>query len=137
MWDSTSGRRSSSSIVVAKLSISHLLSTKRMLTYPMPARSDTASAGQDKGCHGLVKKCLATVLRLVRHDDRAGGGEHTTDAVAHRDFRAGHLGRGGTAHLPNAFLQRVHAVHAGMHVAETAAIGVERQFAARSGVARA
>src|SRR6202140_3033869 len=34
------------------------------------------------------------------------------------------------AHLPHALLQRVHAVHAGMHVAQSAAIGVERQLAA-------
>src|SRR5450755_2494003 len=39
------------------------------------------------------------------------------------------------AHLPHALLQRIHAVHAGMHVAQSAAIGVERQLAARPGVA--
>jgi hypothetical protein len=33
------------------------------------------------------------------------------------------------------FLQRVHAVHAGTHVGEAAAIGVERQSAAGGGVA--
>ena len=38
------------------------------------------------------------------------------------------------AHLAHALLQRVHAVHAGMHVGEAAAIGVERQFAAVGGV---
>ena len=32
------------------------------------------------------------------------------------------------------FLQRIHAVHAGMHVGEAAAIGVERWLAARGGV---
>ena len=42
---------------------------------------------------------------------------------------------GAIPHLKHALLQGVHAVHAGMHVGETAAIGVERQFAAGSGVA--
>ena len=72
---------------------------------------------------------------LVREDDRAGGGEHAADAVADRDLRARHLRRRDAAHLPHALLQRVHAVHAGMHVAQAAAIGVERQLAAGAGVA--
>ena len=79
---------------------------------------------------------VALSWRLVRHDDRAGGGEHAADAVADRDLGAGDLGGGGAAHLAHAFLQRVHAVHAGMHVGEAAAVGVERQFAAGGGVAR-
>jgi hypothetical protein len=37
--------------------------------------------------------------------------------------------------LAHAFLQGVHAVHAGMHVGKAAAVGVERQFAAGGGVA--
>jgi hypothetical protein len=45
------------------------------------------------------------------------------------------LRRGGAAHLAHALLQCVHAVNAGMHVGEAAAIGVERQFAAGGGVA--
>jgi hypothetical protein len=36
---------------------------------------------------------------------------------------------GGAAHLAHALLKGVHAVHAGMHVGEPAAIGVQRQFA--------
>jgi hypothetical protein len=36
-------------------------------------------------------------------------------------------GRGGAAHLAHALLQ---GVHAGMHVRNTAAIGVEREFVA-------
>jgi hypothetical protein len=56
--------------------------------------------------------------RLVPHDDRAGGGGHATDAVADRDPGAGDLGGSGTTHL----------AHAGMHVGEIAAIGVERQL---------
>jgi hypothetical protein len=72
--------------------------------------------------------------RLVRHDDRAGGGEQAADAVADRDPGAGDLGGGDAAHLAHALLERIHAVHAGMHVGETAAVGVERQFAAGGGV---
>jgi hypothetical protein len=43
---------------------------------------------------------------------------------------SGDLGGGGAAHLAHALLQRVHAVHAGMHIGEAAAVGVERQLAA-------
>ena len=46
---------------------------------------------------------------LVRHDDRAGGGEHAADAVADRDLGIGDLRRGGAAHLAHALLQGVHA----------------------------
>ena len=53
----------------------------------------------------------------------------------HRDFGARNLGRGGAAHLPDTFLQRIHAVHAGMHIAEAAAIGVHRQLATGPSVA--
>ena len=42
---------------------------------------------------------------------------------------------GGAAHLAHALLQGVHAVHAGVHVGKTAAIGVERELAAGGGVA--
>ena len=41
-------------------------------------------------------------------------------------FCAGDLGGGDPAHLAHALLKRVHAVHAGMHVGEAAAIGFER-----------
>ena len=50
-------------------------------------------------------------------------------------FAPGDLRRGDAAHLAHALLQGVHAVHAGMHVGEAAAIGVERQLAAGRGVA--
>src|SRR5689334_9472082 len=66
--------------------------------------------------------------RIVRQDDGAAGGEHAADAVADRDPGVGDLGGGGAAHLAYALLQCVHAVHAGMHIRKTAAIGVERQF---------
>ena len=51
--------------------------------------------------------------------------------LADRDLGAGDLGGGGAAHLVHALLQRVHA---GMHVGQAAAIGVQRQFAAGGGV---
>jgi hypothetical protein len=44
-----------------------------------------------------------------------------TEILAPRD-----LGRGDAAHVAHAPLQCVHAVHAGMHVGEAAAIGIER-----------
>jgi len=66
--------------------------------------------------------------RLVRHDDRAGGGKHAADAVADRDPGIGDLAGGAAPHPTPALLQRVHAVRAGMHVGEPAAIGVQRQF---------
>src|ERR1700756_4647345 len=43
---------------------------------------------------------------------------------------------GDAAHLAHALLQRVHAVHARMHVGEAAAIGVERKLAARACITR-
>src|ERR1700674_4215183 len=72
---------------------------------------------------------------FVGEDDGAGRREHAADAVADRDLGVLDLGRRDAAHLPDAFLQRVHAVHARMHVAQTAAIGVERQLAAGPGMA--
>ena len=45
--------------------------------------------------------------------------------VADRDLGAGDMGGGGAAHLAHAFLQCVHAVHAGVHAGKAAAIGVE------------
>ncbi len=75
------------------------------------------------------------IIVLVRENDRAACREHAADAVADRNLRTRHLRRRDAAHLPHALLQRVHAVHAGMHVAQAAAIGVERQLAAGAGVA--
>ena len=45
------------------------------------------------------------------------------------------FGRGRCRAFGARFLQCVHAVHAGMHVGEEAAIGVERQFAAGGSIA--
>src|ERR1700731_258370 len=72
---------------------------------------------------------------LVRKNNRATCGEHAADAVADRNLRALDLRRRDASHLPHALLQRVHAVHAGVHIAEAAAIGVERQLAAGAGMA--
>src|SRR5438034_6765286 len=60
---------------------------------------------------------MTKVLAFVRKNDRPGRREHAADAVADRDLRARHLRRRDAAHLPHALLQRIHAVHAGMHVA--------------------
>ena len=51
-------------------------------------------------------------------------------------FASGTCAGGGAAHLPHALLQGVHAVHARVHVAEAAAVGVERQLAADGAVLR-
>jgi hypothetical protein len=45
----------------------------------------------------------------------------------------GNLRRSVAAHLAHAFLQRIHAVHPGVHVGETAGIGVERQLQIAAG----
>ena len=70
-----------------------------------------------------------SLRRLVRHDDGAGG-DHAAHTMADRDLGTRHLRRGGAAHPAHALLQRVHAVHTGMHARKTAAIGVEQQYAA-------
>src|SRR5882757_6038305 len=81
----------------------------------------------------LPSSDLATTdsLAFVRKNNRARRREHAADAVADGNLCARHLRWGDAAHLPHAFLQRVHAVHARMHVTEAPAIGVERQLAAR------
>src|SRR3984893_15792863 len=56
-------------------------------------------------------------LAFIRKNNRAARREHTADAVTDGNLRILHLRRRDAAHLPYAFLQRVHAVHAGMHVA--------------------
>src|SRR6266404_7075657 len=68
---------------------------------------------------------------LVGKNDRPACREHAADAVTDRNLRTLDLRRRDAAQLPHAFLQRVHAVHAGMHVAQAPAIGIERQLAAR------
>ena len=55
--------------------------------------------------------------------------------MADRDLGIGDLGGGGAVHLAHALPRRADTVHAGMHIAQSAAIGVERQLAARRGVA--
>src|SRR5262249_55428477 len=97
-------------------------------TFARPRPSPTAASSN-------YPFASATARLLVRHNDRARCGEHAADAVADRDPSAGDLRGGGAAHLAHALLQCVHAVHSGMHVRKTAAIGVEREFAAGGGVA--
>ncbi len=100
---------------------------------PYVARCDrTVRHGSRHAGHDLQRGGLR---RLVAEDDRAGRGEHAADAVADRDLRAGDLRRRDAAHLPHALLQRVHPVHAGVHIRQSAAIGVQRQRSARRGVA--
>src|ERR1700737_4638298 len=74
-------------------------------------------------------------LVLSGKNNVAARREQSADAMAGRDLRALDLRRRDAAHLPHALLQRVHAVHAGMHVAQATAVGVERQLAAGAGVA--
>ena len=45
---------------------------------------------------------VARLGRLVRHDDRAGGGKHAAHTVADRDLGAGDLRGGDAAHLAHA-----------------------------------
>jgi hypothetical protein len=68
----------------------------------------------------------ASSRRLLRHDDRAGGGEHAAEAVADRDLGVRDLRGGGAAYLADALLQRVPAVHTGMNIGKAAATDVER-----------
>src|SRR5882757_8754653 len=96
---------------------------------PPPQPSPREERGEGAEGVPLVTGCSL----LVRKNDRATCREHAADAMADRDFGVLDLRRRNAAHLPHALLQRVHAVHAGMHVAQAAAIGVERQLAARPG----
>src|ERR1700744_4518192 len=52
------------------------------------------------------------VLSFIRENDRASCCKNAADAVADLNFRILHLCRRDAAHLPHAFLQRIHAVHA-------------------------
>src|SRR4051794_30613010 len=92
-------------------------------------------AGSSPAMTEWVLRSNQSLLVLIRKNDRATCREHAADAMADRDFGVLDLRGRNAAHLAHALLQRVHAVHAGMHVAQAAAIGVERQLAARSGVA--
>jgi hypothetical protein len=95
-------------------------------------------AGASSPCMGAINRSCRTCpfsRQLIQHDYGARGREHAADAVADRDLGIGDLGGGGAADLAHVLLQTVHAVDAGMHVREAAAIGVERQLAAGGGVA--
>src|SRR5215469_5329116 len=104
----------------------------RPMPRPAPVTTmDLPSSDLAKGASLM----LSAFSAFVREDDRARRGEHAADAVAHRNLGVRHLRRRNAAHLPHALLQRIHAVHARMHVGEAAAIGVERQLAAGARVA--
>src|SRR4051812_13772802 len=74
-------------------------------------------------------------LAFVSKNDRAARREHAANAVANRNFCISHLRRCDAAHLAHTLLQRVHAIHARMHVAKATAVGIERQLAAGAGIA--
>src|SRR4051794_12182092 len=74
----------------------------------------------------IAHRGVTKQLALVGKDDRTARREHPTDAVADRNLRSLDLRRRDAAHLTHALLQRVHAIHAGVHVAKPAAISVER-----------
>src|ERR1700749_947502 len=103
----------------------------RPMPRPAPVTMMTLSCSDFAKASSRVVRASA----LVRKNDRARCGEHAADAVTDRNLRVRHLRRRNAAHLPHALLQCVHAVHARMHIGEAAAIGVERQLAARPRVA--
>ena len=80
----------------------------------------------DSSQKSRARSRIVLSMCLVGHNDDARRSEHAADAVADRDLGVSDFGGGGAAHLAHALLQRVHAVHAGMHVGKAAAIGVER-----------
>jgi hypothetical protein len=73
------------------------------------------------------------LLSLVRHDDRAGGGQHAAHTVADRDFWRGicavTMPRSRRKLSCKAYMAEC------IQVGEAAAIGAERQPGARAGVA--
>src|SRR3954452_10044935 len=70
----------------------------------------------------------------IGHHDSPTRREHAADAVTHGDLDVFHLRRSRAADLTHRLLQCEHAVHAGVRVAPAAAVGVERELAARGGV---
>src|ERR1700735_3777594 len=64
-----------------------------------------------------VNRLSVTVSRLlVGENNRPRRGEPPPYPVAHRNLRPLHLRRSDPAHLPHTLLQRVHPVHARVHV---------------------
>src|SRR5215472_16439692 len=99
----------------------------RPMPRPAPVTMMTLSCSDWAKAASRCSRALA----LVRENDRAARREHAADAMTHRNLRIRHLRRRDAAHLAHALLQRIHAVHARMHIGEAATIGVERQLAAR------
>src|SRR5581483_11140017 len=112
-------------------SAAHSSAISRPMPRPAPVTMMTLSCSDFAKASSRVVRASA----LVRKNDRARCGEHAADAVTDRNLRIRHLRRRNATHLPHALLQRIHAVHARMHIGQTAAIGVERQFPARPSVA--
>src|SRR5258708_22168165 len=75
--------------------------------------------------------------RLASETDRPAASEHSAHPVRYRDPRARHLSRRGPAELPHALLERVHPVHARVHVRKAATVRIERKPPARGRVALA
>src|SRR6201999_2164974 len=107
----------------------------RAISRPMPRPAPVTMMDLPSSDFACAMMVSCGPLPLVGKDDRAGRREHAADAMADRDFCALDLRRRDAAHLTHALLQRIHAVHARVHVAEAAAIGVDRQLAAGAGVA--
>src|SRR3954452_2360649 len=66
----------------------------------------------------------------ISHDDGAARGKHAPDTMTHGDLHVLDLRGSGATHLTHRLLQREHAVHPSVRVAQPAAVGVERQLAA-------
>src|ERR1700734_1370512 len=73
--------------------------------------------------------------RLPSQDEYAAGGEHAAVTHDHADVRVVDLGGRLAADLPDALLDGEHAVHPGVGVGQAAAVGVQRQHAARLRIA--
>src|SRR6185437_13129852 len=95
------------------------------------ARPDQASWSTTSHRRAVRREARTTLWRLIAEDDRPRRREHPAHAMADRDLRTLHLRRRDPAHLPHAFLQRVHPVHARVHIRQSAAVGVQRQRPAR------
>src|ERR1700759_1912564 len=105
------------------------------ISRPMPRPAPVTMMTFPSSDLAMIASRSPSASALVRKNNRPARREHAADAVAHRNLRVLDLRRRDAAHLAHALLQRVHPVHARMHVGEAAAIGVERQLAARPRVA--
>src|SRR5215472_14931459 len=86
-------------------------------------------------CYARVEPERAGSARLAAEHEHARGREHAPVPDHNADVDAWYLGGSLAPHLPDALLDREHAVHAGAGVRQSAAVGVQRQPAARLGIA--